>query len=206
MPELAWGFYGHRLKLYRATTPHIGFEQLLDIGNSMSYGYFVYTSNVDGHFQKAGFDPDRIVECHGSIHYLQCTCLECVDVGIWSADDYHPQFQKNDCTLVTNLPKCPDCDEVSRPNILMFSDFFGWNDERLFVQNKRYEDWMNRVSNPVIIECGAGTTVPTIRKLGEKLSAPLIRINTAEAMSEKTKSVCIQASAKNAIAALRAGL
>src|SRR3954469_23658296 len=25
-PHLAWGFYGHRLNLYRATTPHDGFE------------------------------------------------------------------------------------------------------------------------------------------------------------------------------------
>jgi len=126
MPELAWGFYGHRLNLYRATEPHIGFKQLLDIGNLMPQGYFVYTSNVDGHFQKAGFDPDRIVECHGSIHYLQCTCLECVDVGIWSAKDVHPQFHEDDSTLAVNLPRCPNCGEVSRPNILMFSDFFGW--------------------------------------------------------------------------------
>src|SRR5438445_8809587 len=27
-PELAWGFYGHRLNLYRATQPHAGFELL----------------------------------------------------------------------------------------------------------------------------------------------------------------------------------
>ena len=28
-PELAWGFYGHRLNLYRATAPHGGFATLL---------------------------------------------------------------------------------------------------------------------------------------------------------------------------------
>jgi len=33
---------------------------------------FVITSNVDGHFQKAGFDDERIYEIHGSINYLQC--------------------------------------------------------------------------------------------------------------------------------------
>ena len=27
-PRLAWGFYGHRLALYRKTQPHIGFELL----------------------------------------------------------------------------------------------------------------------------------------------------------------------------------
>src|SRR6478752_6346225 len=27
-PQLAWGFYGHRLNLYRATEPHEGFSVL----------------------------------------------------------------------------------------------------------------------------------------------------------------------------------
>lgn len=30
-PALAWGFYGHRLKLYRQTTPHQGFHLLKKI-------------------------------------------------------------------------------------------------------------------------------------------------------------------------------
>src|ERR1700744_4508975 len=29
-PHLAWGFYGHRLNLYRATIPHDGFSILLN--------------------------------------------------------------------------------------------------------------------------------------------------------------------------------
>ena len=56
-PRLAWGFYGHRLALYRATVPHAGFEILRRWGDAMPNGPFVYTSNVDGQFQKAGFDP-----------------------------------------------------------------------------------------------------------------------------------------------------
>src|SRR4051812_40413276 len=67
--EQAWGFYGHRLALYRKTVPHAGFELLRRWGESMPHGYSVFTSNVDGHFQKAGFDPGRIHECHGSIHH-----------------------------------------------------------------------------------------------------------------------------------------
>src|SRR5262245_42623494 len=27
-PTLAWGFYGHRMELYRRTVPHLGFEIL----------------------------------------------------------------------------------------------------------------------------------------------------------------------------------
>jgi len=72
-PALAWGFYGHRLNLYRRTVPHAGFRRLLEVGQKKREGYFVFTSNVDGQFQIAGFDEDRIEECHGSIHHLQCS-------------------------------------------------------------------------------------------------------------------------------------
>ena len=71
-PALAWGFYGHRLALYRATVPHAGFDLLRGWGGRMEHGTGVFTSNVDGQFQAAGFDPQRIAECHGSIHHLQC--------------------------------------------------------------------------------------------------------------------------------------
>src|SRR5215831_19342405 len=47
-PALAWAFYGHRLNLYRNTAPHAGFSRLLEIAKSKPYGYFVFTSNVDG--------------------------------------------------------------------------------------------------------------------------------------------------------------
>lgn len=79
-PKLAWGFYGHRLKLYETTQPHLGHKMLLQMANNTRFGYFVYTSNVDGHFKKAGFDENNICECHGSIHYLQCidgSCIVC---------------------------------------------------------------------------------------------------------------------------------
>ena len=71
-PSLAWGFYGHRLQLYRDTIPHEGFAILLDMASLMDMRSFVYVSNVDGQFQKAGFNPVCLVECHGSIHHLQC--------------------------------------------------------------------------------------------------------------------------------------
>ncbi|WP_350030165.1 Sir2 family NAD-dependent protein deacetylase [Caballeronia sp. GAWG1-1] len=50
-PELAWGFYGHRLQLYRDTVPHDGFRILRKWAGRMARGSFVFTSNVDGQFQ-----------------------------------------------------------------------------------------------------------------------------------------------------------
>ena len=60
-PKLAWGFYGHRLKLYESTTPHRGYNMLLEMASNTPNGYFVFTSNVDGHFFKSGYDRHRVV-------------------------------------------------------------------------------------------------------------------------------------------------
>ena len=70
-PELAWGFYGNRLAMYRQTRPHVGFEILKRWSEQKRLGAWVFTSNVDGQFQKAGFDATRVEECHGSLHDLQ---------------------------------------------------------------------------------------------------------------------------------------
>jgi len=118
-PEFAWGFFGHRLNLYRRTEPHAGFAQLLRAANEKPYGYFVVTSNVDGHFQKAGFDPERVCEVHGSINRMQCTsgCSK-----IW---DTNFQIDIDEITLRAKhpLPTCRRCKSLARPNILMFNDY-----------------------------------------------------------------------------------
>lgn len=36
-----------------------------------SNNYFWFTSNVDGHLYKAGFNENKIIEWHGSIHHSQ---------------------------------------------------------------------------------------------------------------------------------------
>lgn len=44
-PQLAWGFYAHRLSLYRETLPHVGFDLLKKWGKKKPYGVAVFTSN-----------------------------------------------------------------------------------------------------------------------------------------------------------------
>ena len=39
-PSLAWAFYGHRLDLYRHTTPHVGFQILLEMVKEKNSNYF----------------------------------------------------------------------------------------------------------------------------------------------------------------------
>jgi len=181
-PNLAWGFYGHRLHLYRSTVPHEGFERLLEAGRQKRHGYFIFTSNVDGQFQKAGFDEKRILECHGSIHHLQCS-QNCSD-AIWSASDTQVRVDEASFEAQGALPPCPNCGAIARPNILMFGDW-GWNAQRSDAQEQRFGQWLESLKSAgaslVIVELGAGEAVPTVRMTSEQiaraLEATLIRIN-----------------------------
>lgn len=180
-PRLAWGFYGHRLALYRGTQPHAGFGLLRRWARAMSQGAFVYTSNVDGQFQGAGFDEDRVMECHGSIHHLQCS-LPCGD-RIWSADDLVPQIDAERCRWLGDLPLCPHCGALARPAILMFGDG-EWSPRRSDEQQVRLERWLCSVRRPVVVEIGAGTAIPSVRdfvdQVLDKPGARLVRINPRE--------------------------
>ncbi|QDU64811.1 NAD-dependent protein deacetylase [Planctomycetes bacterium Pan216] len=183
-PTLAWGFYGHRLELYRQTEPHAGFGLLLEWCRQRPAGYFVFTSNVDGHFQRAGFEDSRVVECHGSLNHLQCS-NPCGD-AIWSANATSISVAEATMRAGEPLPRCPTCDSTARPNVLMFGDG-RWVGERTDDQQRRLEDWISGLGSrkAVIVECGAGMAVPTVRHASEQIAritgGRLIRINPREA-------------------------
>jgi len=179
----AWGFWGHRLKLYREAIPHYGYEVMKKLGQSKldKDGYFIFTSNVDGAFLKAGFDENRIVECHGSVRYLQCL-KQCTE-ELWSTDGTVVEFSQETFLATEPLPKCKNCDRISRPNVLMFEDY-SWNESRYITQYYAKEHWIEDLkpeSRLVVIEVGAGNAVPTVRLHGERIAAEnngtLIRIN-----------------------------
>ncbi|MCO4783948.1 MAG: NAD-dependent deacetylase [Candidatus Cloacimonetes bacterium] len=190
-PKLAWGFYGHRLALYRQTEPHAGFKILLDLCKKSS-DYFVVTSNVDGHFQKSGFVDSSIYEVHGSINYLQCT--KC------SINPY-----KNELDLLVDMstfqcsqpPTC-NCGALLRPNILMFGDF-AWDDSIFFKQEQRYRRFLSEITDNdrlLIIELGAGLSVPTIQIQSNSINSRfknsyLVRINPRdfEVSGDRSESI-----------------
>ncbi len=187
-PQLAWGFYGHRLNLYRTTQPHAGFSILQRLAAEMPRGAFVFTSNVDGQFQKAGFKDVAICEVHGSIHHLQC--MQGCAGDIWSAQEFQPLVDEAQCLLTSELPVCRECNGLARPNILMFGDW-GWLEFRERLQNLRLNSWLDSVERPMVIELGAGLQIPTVRMLGESLDAPLIRINPRAAQVAHSRDVSL---------------
>jgi NAD-dependent SIR2 family protein deacetylase len=194
-PELAWGFYGHRLALYRATAPHSGFGVLARWAADRPTR--VFTSNVDGQFQRAGL-PD-VAECHGSIHFLQCT----VDCGqpVWPADGVTVEVDPASMRAAAPLPACPACGALARPNILMFGDV-EWVADRSAEQVRAHSAWLRELRTTgrrlAVVEIGAGTAVPTVRREAEVASAAsgaLVRINPREPQVRHGRGVAIAAPA-----------
>lgn len=179
-PALAWGFYGHRRNLYRNTVPHEGFAVLRRWAARAPRGAFVFTSNVDAQFQKAGFAEEQIFECHGSLEHLQCTrgCTR-----IWRGGPERLDVDDAEFRAREPWPRCA-CGALARPNVLMFGDG-DWRPERSAVQEQRLSAYLEGgpLSEVVVVECGAGTAVPSVRRFSESLAragATLVRINVRE--------------------------
>ena len=81
----------------------------------------------------------------------------------------------------SELPKCQRCQQLARPNVLMFGDY-QWISDRTDAQITRCEQWLHSVLGKklVTIEMGAGTAVPTVRYFSEGVPGTLIRINVRE--------------------------
>lgn len=182
-PTFGWGFYGHRTNLYRDTIPHEGFHIIRKWIERNAAEYFVVTSNVDGQFQKAGYDDSRILEVHGSIHWLQCQ-TPCGS-NIWRNAEVI-NIDENTMRARHPLPRCADCGGISRPNILMFGDW-SWLPDRTRIQEHAFDRFMAGKGGRrlAVIEMGAGSAIPTIRATSERIGwnyehATVVRINPRE--------------------------
>ncbi|CAD8159437.1 unnamed protein product [Paramecium pentaurelia] len=186
-PHLFWGFYGHRLDLYTNTIPHQGFQILKQWCEQKDY--FIVTSNVDGQFQKAGFNQNKVYEIHGSIHTFQCTQCN----KLYLANKFPKltidlqKFEAED-----PLPKC-EFNHTLRPNILMFNDW-DWNSIIYTKQEENFDQFIKKHKNNkvCVIEIGAGTAIPSIRLKGDRIlfdieNSILIRINPSENEPEGNK-------------------
>ena len=112
-PELAWVLICYLMNKYDATPPHIGFSILKEF--VLQKEYFIVTSNIDEHFQKAGFNKNRIFEYHDSMYNTQC--MYNIECGVWDTP-----YLKVDAEniIASRIPVCPECNSYCRPNVYLF--------------------------------------------------------------------------------------
>jgi NAD-dependent SIR2 family protein deacetylase len=184
--NFAYAFWTDRYKEYTSTFPHRGYyiaKQWSEL-NHVKFA-FSFTSNIDGHWMKSGWNEPSVFECHGSIHYMQCI-NNCCDRAWSTNDDLKLQVDPKTNCANDRLPVCPDCHELARPNVLMFNDwhFAGQNyNEKIGLYNQFKSDVATAKAKLLIIELGAGTAIPAVRNESEcvftdkRWTAHLVRIN-----------------------------
>ena len=190
----AWNFYITRLLKHKKLPPHRGYYDLKKLLDDLNKDVFVVTSNVDGHFKKALYREDKIYEIHGNLEYIQCS-NRC-----HNALYPMPEFTESLNTL-DGAPKCPKCNGLMRPAVMMFNDpWFVMN--LVEEQSQKCIEWYSNKSNVFGIEIGAGTAVPSIRIHGRELTQALLRINPYEFTVNRPQDIAINSTALDGIDAL----
>jgi len=218
---------------YKDTMPHKGYEildqwcnggRLKNLSRSsnnsdnISVPWYVYTSNVDNHFNRFSSFKETLCAIHGSALQFRCACgigyahgqprmgnewdtwneqmTSCTDTCKQTTVQMSPSILQ-DISSSDDIFSCTYCNQPMRPNVLMFHDtddnvLRGINNQR-----ERYQAWEAHVEeevatknmNMVILELGCGTKVPAVREESEE-----VLLDTAKKIKLQegcTGSVCL---------------
>lgn len=185
-------FYAkHAQNMFHHFQPNEGYRALLDLCTKAGKSYFVHTSNVDGMFAKAGFDPERIYTPQGEMAYRQCATPCCRET--WWAKEMHEKMiaatDPLDMTLPDEaVPKCPNCGGHLTLNLRGSDTFVHARYQSAQDREIAWIDELKRAGKRLtVIEIGAGYNSPVVtrfpmesivRELGSQ--AALIRLNPTE--------------------------
>ncbi len=107
-PKMVWRFYKARLEQAKQAAPNPGHLALAKLEEWLGDYFHLITQNVDGLHTAAG--NTRVIEMHGALS--TCFCTQC---GI--------RYYMEEVDLSPDLPICPKCQGVLRPDIVWFGEF-----------------------------------------------------------------------------------
>ncbi|WP_022851096.1 SIR2 family NAD-dependent protein deacylase [Limisalsivibrio acetivorans] len=159
VPHHAWAFYEWRRRNATENTPHDGYRIINRLINEFFEHSFVHTTNTDNYHLFSGLSEDMIYEVHGNIFRLQCM------KGIGCSYAYRDNQDVPLCELdyermsASDLPMCPECGGLLRPNVLMFGDF---EYVEHAYQYGNFRDFINHAGVPdVAFLIGSSGSIPT---------------------------------------------
>ncbi len=168
-PQYAWAFYEWRRRNAYENRPHKGYKVINRLINDVFKDSFVHTTNTDGYHIISGLDKSQIYEVHGSMWRLQCMLGSSCSYGVKDNMDVPLCELDYETMIASNLPICPDCNSLLRPNILMFGD---WSYIENNYQIDNYYSFMNKVGVPdLAFLVGSSSAVPTNDYLASRLKS-----------------------------------
>ena len=160
--EERWAYWARHIRLNRYDTPATDLYRMLlrAVGKKE---WFVITTNVDGQFEKAGFDRGRIFAVQGDYAYLQCAA-GCHDRLYYNEEPVHEMSRNTeDCRIPSSLvPHCPVCGGPMDVNLRKDGNFV--QDDRWYEGRERYRSFMQGAcrGNTLLLELGVGYNTPAI--------------------------------------------
>ena len=189
--EEKWAFFAKMISLNRFNKyPLKLYQELFFLVNKKNY--FVITTNVDGQFEKAGFEKKRVFEIQGDYAYLQCE--NACHNKLYYNHNLVNKWLKNtsDCKIPSNLvPKCQVCHGNMEMNLRKDANFV--QDENWYKQARRYEEFIDKAQdkNLLLLEIGVGFNTPVIirfpfeQMVYNNKNTHLVRINKDYAFASK---------------------
>ncbi|KAF7348659.1 NAD-dependent histone deacetylase silent information regulator Sir2 [Mycena venus] len=131
-PALVWQFYSYRRHCSLNAKPNKAHIALAELAKRKPE-FFAISQNIDGLCQRAGHPPENIQAIHGSLFSNRCTKCHYVENDNFK-DPLVPAFAlPDDVDLadakfplksipIEDLPRCPDCGGLLRPNVVWFGE------------------------------------------------------------------------------------
>ncbi|MCC6313593.1 MAG: Sir2 family NAD-dependent protein deacetylase [Thermomicrobiales bacterium] len=148
----------------------------------------VVTQNIDGLHQKAGHNPDRVIELHGSAHHVRCmTCGT-----IWDADVIQQRLERD-----PGVPECERCGGVLRTTTVLFGEPMPAAPLRRAVDLARSCDVMLVIGSSLVVQPAA--QVPLV---AQQAGARLALVNRESTPLDPLAELVIAADAGPTLAAV----
>jgi NAD-dependent deacetylase len=152
----------------------------------------VITQNIDNLHQKAGNDPGRVYELHGTMHWIRC--LECS--GRYALEEILKKYRTAD-----DPPVCERCGGVMKPDVIFFGEALP---EETLAEATRHAsrcDLLIVVGSSLVVYPAA--TMPFIAK---ESGAKLVIVNLTPTPADHIADVVINAPAGDALTQILAEL
>ncbi|MDX8051113.1 hypothetical protein SK571_17130 [Lentzea sp. BCCO 10_0798] len=181
-PRLLWGYWSVHVDDIRfGEEPNPVYTRLRDLVGTRDH--FVLTSNVDGLFERNGFDAERVWTPQGDYGRYQCE-TPCTRETWPSRPIIEAALATYDAATgeATAVPSCPRCGGEVFLNVHKGPEYVP---DHYLPAGQRLRDWLD--DGVLVIEIGAGYSTPgVIRSPVESVvralpGARLVRINTAHA-------------------------
>ena len=139
--EERWSYWAKHINYsFIAPPPLRAYKELLEIVKDKNY--FVITTNVDGQFEKSGFEHDKVFEVQGSYGKMQCS-KGCHNKLYDDTELVKKMLKSKDNLRVDSnlIPYCPVCGEKMEINIR--KDAFFVEDDNWNKLSNNYEEFIN---------------------------------------------------------------